>query len=858
MEQPAAQISFLAALQQLGDMQLPIVPVYDWSKTADFELCWNGVHDDPRAVPANVVVVWLSTATDDSVQPVSAGHLLSPIEWAACLARRQEVTIDQASELPAWRTMVTVLDMAPSHNKHSREKFEKFPPECLSWVTVLKWTRTLTLRDIFPRRWVAQVNSQISPRTYLDTVHAEFVRAPSFHGFTAGRPDRHAIANLLGPMLVLPEHPATDSPHRLALLALLRVAAEQPPKPASPRENTALVLPTGKTHFVLCDDMWPLGWADWLNSHLGGDLRGADRTIPARQLFADEAHAALHVASSPDFLVKAATDHLAARAGSNASSLDNMRLVDSGQRQVLLLDLRLFLGDDTAERSLLRALLALRAEAAKALQPHWTEVFTQSELDALRAWVNGTGIADEALRVSLLPATLAAISPHLPIVLFSSTSRRRVVEILSKYPNIISDFEKPRHFESFDSDAADRANLRLQSALEAAAWRAELHATMSALATPNDPGLIRKPAWPENAPGAHRHVSLYVDESGSVGNWPMVLGGILASFRDPDHEREFNDAIAALPESIKKQLVSKSTASITQQVVWSNVCQVAQNLGVVLAGVSLTAQHGILQHGQRDSPVVPLRQLDSLHRHMMAALAEIVLYYLRPSVPGLSSVESYSYYCDLRNIPEKMLDVRWLECFGFDGRVPGGLVPTLPTNGVLPLLEQVIARHANSGLSSLEIKVARACYSPSTTEFAWPDVAMLHLADSYTRCIRQASLDRAAPAPWAHLLAGRAFNEDYDLHLLEWLDLARGAESGAFDVVSAKAVAGATRPSSWAKQAMALDVLASLESAAPAELELHLQRHAQVAQSNARRVRTATGQRPPADATNISSRTTRP
>ena len=115
------------------------------------------------------------------------------------------------------------------------------------------------------------------------------------------------------------------------------------------------------------------------------------------------------------------------------------RSIDVGA-DVVLLDLRLWTGSGK-RREVLKDLTAicdrLDVRVLEAKDDHFKKA-----LKAAQGALGGDAGGDlDAL--ALLPLLLSHADPSLPVVVFSSTQQRRVVEALSHRPNLITEFSKP-------------------------------------------------------------------------------------------------------------------------------------------------------------------------------------------------------------------------------------------------------------------------------------------------------------------------------------------------------------------------------------------------------------------------------
>jgi len=110
---------------------------------------------------------------------------------------------------------------------------------------------------------------------------------------------------------------------------------------------------------------------------------------------------------------------------------------------VLLLDLRLFNPDAPRgvekRREFFNRLVGLGAENAD----HSHRQLVQDLVRSARKMLEGSSSQRSIDYLALLPVLLALADPSLPIVIFSSTRQRDVIENFARFPNIITTFAKP-------------------------------------------------------------------------------------------------------------------------------------------------------------------------------------------------------------------------------------------------------------------------------------------------------------------------------------------------------------------------------------------------------------------------------
>jgi hypothetical protein len=185
-------------------------------------------------------------------------------------------------------------------------------------------------------------------------------------------------------------------------------------------------------------------------------------------------------------------------------------------KEVLFLDLRLFPGDPAGERAFLRDLLP------------FTGRFPQEfdDADLIRAYVDGQQPErrEHHLALTLLPRLLSLADPRLPIVLFSSTGRKEVVDRLARHRNIVLDFEKPRFSAGESAATVAETKLRLRRAIDQVRQMGRARAVC-----------VELMAGRETAPAAHigGAVEIYLDESGDPSAPGLfAIGGIALTYPD--------------------------------------------------------------------------------------------------------------------------------------------------------------------------------------------------------------------------------------------------------------------------------------------------------------------------------------
>lgn len=523
------------------------------------------------ATKNGVVLIWDGSVSSAAYAGrISTAEYLNPLTWSLCALRR----------FP--HLQVTVLDCDAA--EHSKGKFYQvvrtLDPAQLPF-------RLLT----HPCHCVADYLSFLQKhRTVVESTTVTDLLTHQVRALLTERgreSNHHALANIVGPLILTEKRRLEDgrsSQH--ALLSLFREvglfgSVNAPGLHATLTESGQGVEPDVSpprlfgdqpVRLLLVDDQFDQGWDEWVASMVTGE--------PA---------CSIEKTATPDVLVQAINEGLAkegtdvdcrfrlrfpslqalaaptegsgaqskvSQARTNFISLSDLTAEvqeppseQQDAETILLLDLRLFsLRAAMDEADFVRAkLLPLcrRFVAYGDSSPTKRDVrlawagFSSDELKASDEWCeNPRRETDAYLHVlSLLPRLLALVDFSLPIVLFSSTGQRRIIELLKPYGNIITDFEKPR-FTGLESanlvaatECAFRTALTKAENLLAARRRCRrvLSAPENSTKAPTDTQAV-----PQQARSLIRYVELFLDESDWTQDSWFSLGGCFAVFEAED------------------------------------------------------------------------------------------------------------------------------------------------------------------------------------------------------------------------------------------------------------------------------------------------------------------------------------
>ena len=531
----------------VGDFQPGKVAIWDYSQPAHFNALWNVFNKKVLSVVERVLIIWDNTPEDSALHPINPTKHVSALHWAMC-----------ASEKTGLGLRIAILDKNPAAHKDSRlyNQFSCCDKGMFDWLKVLQAADLFT----FPGAGESSPSKEtIAARFFSEKVKDRQQRNASFflqaikEEITSpiDPSDRHAIANVIGPMLLLQTKPsiervaeAADQGEALKHLLTVCKLIEPSNDVGSPYLGIENIHHGRDIRIILVDDQAKHGWLQWLT----GCVR---RFMPEAKV----------VSLTVNDLSVRLVDAVNGLSGDARDKRFSLRLFGDPQDQteeILCLDLRLFSGGERKEESdfytrifgLWRTLKE-RARTTKptrnvgieGLEPGlaWPDNISTEEA-TIQRWCESDGNeAGHQATLTLLPRLIAQLDMAYPIILFSSTGQGVMFKRLQDYGNVILDFEKPRFFDPQDASLVRRQTIfRLQNSfskslalLEARrkCARLEAHATAWKDAT-------QKRRFPLT--NSRYHVELYMDETGFGQG--LKLGGLFAIFENPETPMVLADA----------------------------------------------------------------------------------------------------------------------------------------------------------------------------------------------------------------------------------------------------------------------------------------------------------------------------
>lgn len=666
----------------------PNAGVSVFSYRNDFSKLWKRI-GAKVSLPETLVIVW------DDIPPVEANAVgidtspyLTPLDWAvacslAAAGRPFRIAVVLTYEL---------IDKSTGKPNSGADAIRWFSRHAGWQVPELPWVRVFrvpTLTESLPdlHQFLALLNStefptfqDAWPKANLDLIRRLWslnITAPTKPG------DHHAITNLIGPLALLGPDSAPEDGHVHALAKLIQTLGLIPtPTPGSGMPWVDFGKPpfadlisrlqeTKALNLVLLDDQVKFGWASVLCKAVG--VKEPEKVTPP--LYGEDSFGSPPIRvrvfgqANPQWLL----DQLKSLKGSECRYL--FRLTESEEKtvpaEVLFLDLRLFPGKRAEEVAFILDLITLAAPfvvneqdlyrcANSERRLPWPG-FRQSELDAAKAWASKSvsdtsskGSEPEAYLIALtfLPRLLALTDCSLPIVLFSSTGRREIIEALKPHGNIITDFEKPRFFgnlsESFAEEARRGFEIALRQATEIAVGRQRFALFVSNIASESPINLsFSKPKVVTTDQQSPYRLELYIDETDRENNM-LCLGGYMALYppdiqtQDPlESSLGVQELFAVFRKYLNSQLVNANIKSTSKELkhnirtskaaLFRTLTDSASQQDIALAGFSLCGnKNGPEARGETcgiGSLFPDEGKSDNLWRKLFRALVELVVYY---------------------------------------------------------------------------------------------------------------------------------------------------------------------------------------------------------------------------------------
>lgn len=538
--------------------------------------------------------------------------------------------------------------------------------------------------------------------------------------------DNHSLSNLLGVGVLTGDF--GESPTRQALMKLMKTLDLLPSAEGGQRSRfcTNAIIDAGKElhgglpkkariklHFLLVDDDQERHhWAGFVAKCLGLRQSSGSKSGWAGQI--GKMHGQLSATDSAAEFLEAI----------RISRNENTVLKFGGDHciDVLFLDLRLFERDSlpVEAKFFIEVIQELRKTniAGDSSPGDWPRV-EEAELQRLEDWANlaieGSKIAtrnDEQYiyALTLLPRLVAILYIDLPIILFSSTQRRRVSELLKPYENILTMFSKPTLQLGNTHQLVEESYTNFERATLAALNLVRARRTRLFLIneefSPYWRGHVEKPI--EEKVDYPWCVQLLIDESEKKKKKKknvtqenkqrkLTVGGFLAIYPPGVSPNTLNEEIYKQYPDIRGQ-TKESRRETLPTFLWK-VIDFAQKYDVLVIPISLsgertarTTEHSFWHTSScfQDEMVE-----DNLHRELLRCLIEMGLFvFARQILPEFAAVEFY-FHAPARSLPVSDSEADVLDSV-WGIRTIHGLAKHFDHNSARSILEEVFREYRDS------------------------------------------------------------------------------------------------------------------------------------------------------------------
>lgn len=670
--------------------------VFSYKDKKHFQGLWDLLDSSPEQsdeLSRTFIIVW------DGIPPrstdVVTDKYLTPIDWAVgfSLSVKNKLGDDKKQQYPDIR--IIILDTGSASKDSDGIKYvnqlHNRDIKNMPWLRIIASVggdSGRKLDDFLPTVLNATDNDNmptmkeacaINPDLdIIRNIWAAFLTRPSTPG------DHHALANLVGPLLLIKDNDIDL--HVKALSKLMRAIGLLPKGKETDSLLTAekswinwqeserngkwdsLLKSDGTTlNLVMVDDMcFKADWGKMLCWAVGAEYTykgSGDSTDKGPiQIGRKDDKIIIKAASSVKWLLGKLE-----KIRANKDQRFNFALDDNESHlEILFLDLRLFPGKETAEAMYFKRLIEIAKTLKKGANDNlpW-DGFEDEEIREVEQWLEDKNRKLEDDRyiaaLTLLPRILALTDLSLPIVLFSSTGRRDIAEKLKPYGNIITVFDKPKFTVDIPIDIAKQTRTKFVTAIGKALGCLIVRKGMNEriqkckdVVTPLQ----------EN-PTSELFASLFIDESGDGNvNTPLVMGGIVAvansrkELEDFERYLQSNKPNWTMTGGLPKYypIDDPSEAMRAMQNYTDNgeiIFQSATNNDVKLYGVALcqSPSVGVIP------PDILLDDcvLDNLHRNMLRTLIELVVSYITPIIAG-DKILHLSVVVSARSVPVSILE----------------------------------------------------------------------------------------------------------------------------------------------------------------------------------------------------------
>lgn len=469
--------------------------------------------------PLTLVIVWDDIPKGET-DAVDTTRYLTPIDWAVALSLSINKVKPVDRNYPPIRILIHDLGSQNVSHANSVRIYDQFP-EFLTWVCLFRLTDNGSMKRDVESLIDNILNAEkesLTPlmnRSRFDNQKTMELIEQLWQGNIIqpmDSADRHAITNLIGVRSLLkamqsPDTLIVDSDPVIKALEELIQAIGLIPKEIEHVIGTWYPPSKWKGHvdnFILVDDLCDQGWKEFLLTALG--VKGSQSNV-------------LKAYTTPEkAILKDGID----LNGNNA------------RKDIIFLDLRLFTNRTKGEETefFQKILEFYRSHYQETLLP-WPGLY-QEEIDAIERCIEEKSVENEDYYVALtlFPRLIALCNPRIPIIIFSSTGKKHIVDRLKPYKNIIVEFDKPKYFGQASISILVETKARFLSAMESAisiCRGKEICYQLGNTSEADEHEMYQK--------NDGRYIEVYIDESRDEEQ--LSVGGLIVSYPSEDAATRF-------------------------------------------------------------------------------------------------------------------------------------------------------------------------------------------------------------------------------------------------------------------------------------------------------------------------------
>jgi hypothetical protein len=485
-------VSYEEDFSYLWELKGENTSVIDWITSGDENL-------------RTIVLIW-DNIPESQDTSINVADYVTPFDWALVVSKlilsrnykETKLGLEELNKLPLFRVAIVDLNSQEHLGAFAYNAFQAVG-NALPWVQVYLPVESERLQSIalssLENEMMAQLRTALAPgnlgfemlirdmMSYYDgsvprsltlrdaqsdrDLHAVIKSLKNLWQSSLIRPgDRHHVANLVAPILLANGLPGAlrnavetnilqSDPLRNALGSLVEAvgltspvgnrAADLRPEGLfeTLRDDSSIFGRRKDISVLLLDDQYRLGYQHLLGTALFGVGYDSAKAIK------DDFEWLFELGKTGSLRCEQNADRLF-RVLESLPPVDNWRkprmLVFDPPADMIILDLRLWTRSEERAAFMSRLVAICKSlrvatavnEDTPVTDPHFERAYRQA-----KSLISGDESLSEIEALALLPLLISYYDPSLPIILFSSTHQRSIVQMISHRQNIITDFAKP-------------------------------------------------------------------------------------------------------------------------------------------------------------------------------------------------------------------------------------------------------------------------------------------------------------------------------------------------------------------------------------------------------------------------------